>query len=122
MFQKMSIYRPYRLPTVIPTCIMTSSTLAAIYSYPTDVPMCLVMFSPPIFISALATILEACDDLDQADEATHTVQMFGSRVEIHFEYLNDFSLEYLALTITSFPHAEIGDWAMVPSVMGLQLN
>ena len=119
MIFQMNIIRPVRGNTGYPTCVMTSMTSAAVYSFPTEqFPMCLVLFSPVHQIYALQDLLGIVDELEQAEELQFRLQIFGKRVEVHFDTLNTFATELILTFISSVKHFELGDWAFLPSGAG----
>eukprot|EP00092_Neocalanus_flemingeri_P089103 GFUD01112710.1.p2 GENE.GFUD01112710.1~~GFUD01112710.1.p2 ORF type:complete len:129 (+),score=15.63 GFUD01112710.1:357-743(+) len=122
---RLRLMQACREPTDFPTCVMTAvpDFPAAIYGFPSGeedfYPVCMVIFRPAASIAALGAILRVCDLLAEDEEVYYVPQYFATRVELHFCHLNTFAVTQLIRTITFVRHDEIGDWASMPSTMGI---
>ena len=102
---------------------MRKDDIGAIYCFPySEVPVCLVLYSPHILIPGLTELIALIELIEEASDSILKVQLFDSRVEFHFDTLDELSATLLATFLSSQDHCDIGDWAFKASDMKFNIR
>lgn len=105
------------------SCLMRKDDIGAIYCFPySEVPVCLVLYSPHILIPGLTELIALIELIEEASDSILKVQLFDSRVEFHFDTLDELSATLLATFLSSQDYCDIGDWAFKASDMKFNIR